>query len=123
MSDVDEKATPSLHHSDTESDHGRKTLIGAKSPGVSRIEAISEHITLTNRIFIFFGVFLIAYAYGLDGTVRYTYQPIATSSMGGHSLLATINVVRAVIAAVAQVCVSTSRHFLCADSIPLAYCR
>lgn len=107
MSDVDEKAiTSSPHHNDSDNDNDRKTLIGAKSPGVSRIEAIAEHITLTNRIFIFFGVFLIAYAYGLDGTVRYTYQPIATSSMGGHSLLATINVVRAVIAAVAQVCAS-----------------
>lgn len=114
MSDVDEKAveTPSPHHhNDSDLDHDTKSLIGAKSPGVTRIEAIAEHITLTNRIFIFFGVFLIAYAYGLDGTVRYTYQPIATSSMGGHSLLATINVVRAVIAAVAQVCASKSATF------------
>lgn len=103
MSDLDEKATPSPDHSDHET--GRTPLIGARSPGVIRIEAIAEHMTLVNRIFIFFGVFLIAYAYGLDGTVRYAYQPEATSSMGGHSLLATIGVVRAVIAAVAQVCI------------------
>ncbi|KAJ4367044.1 ferrioxamine B transporter [Neocucurbitaria cava] len=102
MSDLDEKATPSPDHSDHET--GKTPLIGAQSPGVIRIEAIAEHMTLVNRIFIFFGVFLIAYAYGLDGTVRYAYQPEATSSMGGHSLLATIGVVRAVIAAVAQVC-------------------
>ncbi|KAF1850950.1 major facilitator superfamily protein [Cucurbitaria berberidis CBS 394.84] len=101
MSDIDEKAAPSPAHSDHELD--KRPLIGAKSPGVVRIEAISAHITFTNRIFIFFGLFLIAYAYGLDGTLRGTYQPQATSSMGGHSLLATINVVRAVIAAVAQV--------------------
>ena len=49
-------------------------LLGKKSPGVQRIEAISKHFTLTDRIFVFIGVFLIAYAYGLDGIIRYTYQ-------------------------------------------------
>lgn len=39
---------------------------------------------------------------GLDGTLRYTYQPYATASFEQHSLLATINVLRAVIAAAAQ---------------------
>ena len=38
-----------------------------------------------------------------DGTLRYAYQPTATSKFGNHSLLATINVVRAVVAAAAQV--------------------
>lgn len=72
------------------------------SPGVKRIEAISAYITLTDRVFIFFGVFLIAYAYGLDGQTRGVYQTKATDSYGQHSLLATINVVRSVIAAAAQ---------------------
>jgi MFS transporter, SIT family, siderophore-iron:H+ symporter len=49
-------------------------ILGKKSPGVQRIEAISAHVTLVDRIFIFIGVFLIAYAYGLDGIVRFTYQ-------------------------------------------------
>ena len=49
-------------------------LIGETSPGVKRIEAISKHISRTDRWFLFFGVFLIAYVYGLDGTLRYTYQ-------------------------------------------------
>ena len=49
-------------------------LMGATSPGVKRIEAISAHLTLFDRVFLFVGVFLIAYAYSLDGTVRYTYQ-------------------------------------------------
>lgn len=73
-----------------------------KSPGVARVEAISSAITFTDRIFIFFGIFLIAYVYGLDGTLRYTYQTYATSDFGQHSLLSTVNVVRAVIAAAAQ---------------------
>lgn len=77
-------------------------LVDDKSPGVARIEAIGEVLTLTDRIFLFIGVFLVAYAYGLDGTVRYTFQTTATASMGEHSLLATINVLRAVIAAAAQ---------------------
>jgi MFS transporter, SIT family, siderophore-iron:H+ symporter len=49
-------------------------LLGGKSPGVRRIEAISTQFTKVDRVFIFIGVFLIAYAYGLDGSVRYTYQ-------------------------------------------------
>lgn len=80
----------------------RLSLLGAKSPGVARIEAVSDHLTLTNRVFLFIGVFLIAYAYGLDGQTRYTYQAYATSSYALHSLLATINTLRAVIAAAAQ---------------------
>ncbi|KAF5496474.1 Siderophore iron transporter 1 [Colletotrichum fructicola] len=59
-------------------------------------------MTRVDRVFIFFGVFLVAYAYGLDGTLRYAYQPTATSSYATHSLLASINVLRSVIAAAAQ---------------------
>ncbi|KAK2734663.1 Siderophore transporter [Myotisia sp. PD_48] len=77
-------------------------LLGQKSPGVQRIEAITPYFTLWDRIFLFFGIFLIAYAYGLDGTIRYTYQAHATASYQTHSLLATVNVLRGVIAAAAQ---------------------
>ena len=101
MPEIDEKDIPpqenTAHNDDT-------PLIGKKSPGVIRIEALAAHITLWDHVAIFFGVFLIAYAYGLDGTLRYTYQPTATSSFGGHSTLATINTIRAVVAAAAQVC-------------------
>jgi SIT family siderophore-iron:H+ symporter-like MFS transporter len=73
-----------------------------KSPGVVRIEALNAYTSSINRWFIFFGIFLVAYAYGLDGTLRYTYQPYATAGFSEHSTLATINVLRSVIAAVAQ---------------------
>ncbi|PLN79065.1 MFS general substrate transporter [Aspergillus taichungensis] len=72
------------------------------SPGVQRIEAISSTFTRTDRVFFFFFIFILAYVYGLDGTLRYTYQPIATDEFGQHSLLSTINVLRAVIAVAAQ---------------------
>jgi SIT family siderophore-iron:H+ symporter-like MFS transporter len=49
-------------------------LLGEGSPGVRRIEIIASHFRLVDRVFLFLGVFLIAYVYGLDGTVRYTYQ-------------------------------------------------
>lgn len=49
-------------------------LLGEKSPGVQRIEALSAHFTLYDRILFFLGIFLIAYAYGLDGTIRIIYQ-------------------------------------------------
>jgi hypothetical protein len=80
-----EEAVPSSTHatSDHKSSHGQPVsgdgpyqggILGKKSPGVQRIEAISAHFTFTDRIFVFIGVFLIAYAYGLDGITRYTYQ-------------------------------------------------
>ncbi|KAF5723791.1 siderophore iron transporter 1 [Fusarium mundagurra] len=92
-----------------DNDHGHEVPPSAAdavrditSPGVQRIKAMSEVITLTDRIFIFFGVFLIAYAYGLDGTVRYAYQPSALNSFQEHSLQSSVNTLRAVIAAAAQ---------------------
>ncbi|KAF6816946.1 siderophore iron transporter 1 [Colletotrichum sojae] len=82
--------------------HDAHHTMGEKSPGVVRIEALSAAITNVDRVFIFFGVFLVAYCYGLDGTLRYAYQPTATSSYSTHSLHASINVLRSVIAAAAQ---------------------
>ncbi|KAJ3499683.1 hypothetical protein NLG97_g129 [Lecanicillium saksenae] len=72
------------------------------SPGVARMEAITACMTLNDRVRIFFGVFLIAYAYGLDGTLRYTYETYATNSFRQHSLVSTVEVIRSVIAAAAQ---------------------
>jgi SIT family siderophore-iron:H+ symporter-like MFS transporter len=66
-------------------------LMGTKSPGVARIEALNAHTSLVNRCFIFFGLFIVAYAYGLDGTLRGTYQPYATAGFQEHSTLATIS--------------------------------
>ncbi|KAJ6782324.1 hypothetical protein PWT90_10941 [Aphanocladium album] len=74
---------------------------GVKSPGVARIEAISASLSMADRIVIFASAFILAYAYGLDGGLRFNYQALATNSFGQHSLLSTINVIRAVIAAAA----------------------
>ena len=66
-------------------DHGAHTtspivtLLGDKSPGVKRIEAISASFTRWSKISLFVSIFLVAYAYGLDGTVRYTYQVVYSS--------------------------------------------
>ncbi|KAL2815812.1 major facilitator superfamily domain-containing protein [Aspergillus cavernicola] len=72
------------------------------SPGVKRIELINTQFGLWGRVFMFSGIWLVAYVYGLDGTVRNTYQPLATAGYARHSLLSTIAVLRAVIAAAAQ---------------------
>lgn len=69
MSDAHTKSPrEESHHNDN------ITLTGNTSPGVRRIEAISKHIRPADRWVLFFAVFLIAYAYGLDGTLRYVYQ-------------------------------------------------
>lgn len=70
--------------------------------GVQRMEAISANLTFIHRCVLFFGAFLIAYCYGLDGTVRATYQSYATASYSAAALLSTINVLRSVISVVGQ---------------------
>ena len=44
------------------------------SPGVKRIEVLSSYLWNIDRVFLFSGIFLVAYVYGLDGQVRGTYQ-------------------------------------------------
>ncbi|KLJ08032.1 MFS transporter, SIT family, siderophore-iron:H+ symporter [Blastomyces silverae] len=99
--DVKEKHT-AADSGNAGQDDQSPVLLGEKSPGVARVEVISRYFTLPDRIMFFFGIFLLAYAYGLDGTIRYTYQPYAVASYAEHSLLATVNVLRGVIGAAAQ---------------------
>lgn len=49
-------------------------LLGEGSPGVRRIEIVASHFRLVDKVFLFLSIFLVAYVYGLDGTVRNTYQ-------------------------------------------------
>lgn len=65
------------------------TLVGKTSPGVQRIEAMSKYITLFDRFLLFFGVFLVAYAYGLDGTLRVAYQVSSITTLVINILTAT----------------------------------
>lgn len=71
-------------------------------PGLVRIEALSTALTTTDRVAIFCGLFLVAYAYSLHGTLRCAYQPKATNAMGTHSLTSVVNIIGAVIGAGAQ---------------------
>ncbi|WRT68181.1 uncharacterized protein IL334_005156 [Kwoniella shivajii] len=79
-----------------------ETAFGDKSPGVKRIEAITSCFTAWHRWVLLISVFLVAYSYGLDGTVRYTYQAIALSELGTSSQISTVTVVRSIVAAAAQ---------------------
>jgi len=75
----------------------------SKSYGIRRSEILVEQFTHPAFSILFlFCVFICAYAYSLDGTVRFTYQGYATNSYDQHSLLAAINVIRSVIAAASQ---------------------
>ncbi|KAG0670363.1 hypothetical protein C6P45_002496 [Maudiozyma exigua] len=55
------------------------------------------------RISIFLSLFLITLAYGLDNSVRNTYQALATSSYSKNSLLSTVNCIEQVLSAASQV--------------------
>ncbi|PNY24610.1 Ferrichrome-type siderophore transporter [Tolypocladium capitatum] len=76
--------------------------IRSRAPGVARMEIISSQLTALERVWLFCGIFLVGYAYGLESQVRSAYQPYATSSFSLHSYLSTINVLRSVIAVAAQ---------------------
>ena len=49
-------------------------LVGETSPGVKRMEVLAAHITTVDKAFIMVCLFLIAFVYSLDGTLRYVYQ-------------------------------------------------
>lgn len=62
-------------------------LIGEKSAGVARIEAISATFTKWTRALLFTSIFLVAYCYGLDGQTRYTVcRRICALNPADHSL-------------------------------------
>ncbi|CAO3618789.1 unnamed protein product [Cunninghamella blakesleeana] len=72
------------------------------SEGVQKIEAVSSSLSRPHLAFLLFGIFLVAYAYSLDGKTRSVYQSHATDSFKKHSLISTINLVRSVSAAAIQ---------------------
>lgn len=74
----------------------------ARAAGVAHMDAVTAQLTSTQRLWLFFGIFVVGYAYGLESQVRSTYTPYATSSFNLHSYLATINVLRSVVAVAAQ---------------------
>lgn len=80
---ADKKTTPYASQAQVHQDSPRDTLslLSQESPGVKRVEIISSHIHLIDRVFLFSSVFLIAYVYGLDNQVRQTYQVWAFSNM------------------------------------------
>lgn len=55
------------------------------------------------RILIFLSLFLITLAYGLDNSVRNTYQTLATSAYSKNSLLATVSCIEQVLSAASQI--------------------
>ncbi|RSL85127.1 hypothetical protein CEP51_003512 [Fusarium floridanum] len=72
------------------------------SAGVARMAVVTKNLTTAHRIWLFIGIFIVGYAYGLESQVRSAYQPYATSSFHLHSYLSTINVLRSVIAVAVQ---------------------
>ncbi|OHW93097.1 MFS sit siderophore-iron:H+ symporter [Colletotrichum incanum] len=72
------------------------------SSGVAQTDTVAEKISNAERVWLFFGIFLVGYAYGLDSQVRGTYQPYATSGLNLHSSHSTINVLRSVVAVASQ---------------------
>ncbi|KAE8452619.1 hypothetical protein EG329_013878 [Mollisiaceae sp. DMI_Dod_QoI] len=102
MSTSEKIATPPARVSNDEEFLEEIDIIGDTSPGVRRAKILADNLSPLDRIIIFVCLFLVAYVFGLDGTLRYVYQPYATARFKSHSTLATINVLRSVIATAAQ---------------------
>ncbi|EEU40566.1 uncharacterized protein NECHADRAFT_57783 [Fusarium vanettenii 77-13-4] len=81
---------------------GSRTQDKRLSAGVARMAVVSKNLTTAHRVWLFVGIFIVGYAYGLESQVRSAYQPYATSSFHLHSYLSTINVLRSVIAVAVQ---------------------
>ncbi|CCE64217.1 hypothetical protein TPHA_0G03780 [Tetrapisispora phaffii CBS 4417] len=74
------------------------------SPGVHNAKIYGKYYTEPyQRIMIFFSLFLICYAYGLDKKTRTTYVTLATSSYKEHSLMSTVTCITKVISAAGQI--------------------
>lgn len=75
----------------------------SKSYGIRKSEILVEQYTqVWFRVLFLFTIFLVSYAYSLDGTLRYTYQVYATASYSQHSLFPVVNIIRSVIGAASQ---------------------
>ncbi|BFZ55337.1 hypothetical protein PYCC9005_002377 [Savitreella phatthalungensis] len=83
-------------------DFSETSSIESKSAGVKRVEVLAGQFSNTEIILLLLAIFVFAYGYDLDGTIRYTYQSYATSSFAQLGLLSTVNVLRSVIGAAAQ---------------------
>ncbi|CAK7909961.1 siderophore iron transporter Arn1p [[Candida] anglica] len=104
MSDSD-----SIKAKDTEFSNDEKKAIPtvfkstSKSIGVRKAEIMMEQYqSPALKVLLFVSIFIMSYTYGVDGTLRYTFQAYATASYGQHSLIATVGVIRAVIASACQ---------------------
>lgn len=74
----------------------------ARESGSETSSTTTPKISPVERAFIFLGIFIVGYAYGLESQLRLAYMPYATSSFNLHSYLATINVLRSIVAVAAQ---------------------
>lgn len=75
----------------------------AKSFGVRKSEILcAQYLNPFLIGLAYVCVFLVAYTYSLDATVRYTLQTVAQSSYSQHSLISTVNVIKTVVAAASQ---------------------
>ena len=73
-------------HVQTDIPQDSVALLDKESPGVKRVEIISSHIRLIDRVFLFSSIFLIAYVYGLDNQVRLTYQVLPPAQIEKRSM-------------------------------------
>lgn len=98
MSETKEESNSSYDQS------SKAVSVEEETSGVKAIEIYSQQYQKWYyRWTIFFSVFLVAYAYGLDGSIRSTFQGYATSSYAQHSLISTVNCIRGVVAAAGQI--------------------
>jgi hypothetical protein len=71
---VEAKSSSRVSTETTERSINEIDIIGDQSPGVRRAKVLRDNLNQNDRIYIFVSLFLLAYVYTLDGTLRYVYQ-------------------------------------------------
>ena len=83
---TEEEKHASQSHVQTDVPQDSVALLDKESPGVKRVEIISSHIQLIDRVFLFSSIFLISYVYGLDNQTRLSYQVLSPARIEKGSM-------------------------------------
>lgn len=77
--------------------------LNIKGSGVVNVEIYKQQYSPTiYKVALFFSIFIVAFVYGLDNLVRFTFQYQATSKYKNRSLLKTVNCIKTVMGAAGQ---------------------
>lgn len=106
-SDLEKSVTNDVEFNSESHIEENEVPVAPKSRGITHIEAVKDSMGHVDKgrlvTYLFCGSILItAWAYALDGSTTYNYQPYATSSFNRHSMLSTLAIATSLMAAICK---------------------